>query len=327
MSLLLTWLKQLTINVCLCSVPYFLPVIVFSIFSAHDHCSASFHICFCYSASLFLCLVLNLSANFSNHTEHPHKHFFLKKPGSSPLYTIALFKTLATWEMVEGEVYEPWSWGLSWMGDYLLSNILWGPIYWTVKWRLKYCQPCPKNSKLEVFVLQGMQSLLSPHFHCPFSWETQMCKAVLEGNREYAGLLGFCFSLSPLHIWLLPLPSLTSFFPSVPSLMCVFELWICVCKRVDSNSMAVWIFKVQIKLDESKIDHSCQITGSNNRANNDQGIGKKMGKLLREKSNLKAELLYSTPATHRLSQTISQKPMQMCGRLCCHFLLAGDSVL
>lgn len=161
--------------------------------------------------------------------------------------------------------------------------------------------------------MQGMQSWFSPHFHSSFPvlfLMEQMCKAVLEGGTEsMLVFLAFVF-LFPFYIWLLPLPSLSDFlFPSVLSLMCVSELWICVCKGIDSNSMAVWIFKVQTKLDESKIDHNCQTTGSNNRANNSQRIEKKTGKLLREKSNLKGEFLYSTPAAHRFSRTISQRSM------------------
>lgn len=161
-----------------------------------------------------------------------------------------------------------------------------------------YCRACSHGSV-------HISIPLSP---CSFSWN-RCVKQCWRGEQRVcwsSWLLFFCFlstsgySLSPLSDFL---------FPSVLSLMCVSELWICVCKGIDSNSMAVWIFKVQTKLDESKIDHNCQTTGSNNRANNSQRIEKKTGKLLREKSNLKGEFLYSTPAAHRFSRTISQRSM------------------
>lgn len=60
----------------------------------------------------------------------------------------------------------------------------------------------------------------------------------------------------------------------------------------------IYIFKVQTKLDESKIGRNCRITGSNNRANDNQGQERRWKILLGEKSNLKAEFLYGTSADH-----------------------------
>lgn len=68
----------------------------------------------------------------------------------------------------------------------------------------------------------------------------------------------------------------------------------------------ICIFKVQTKLDESKIGRNCHITGSNNRANDNQGEERRWKKLLGEKSNLKQNSYMAPQQTMAFTENLSK---------------------